>query len=115
MLEPSLEALPSTAILTFTPEFNSSVVGQIPLFNFIFEEGQWATPEPFKTFISLSFKCITWANQTSEPIQSKSSISSTGRIPYISIQNFSSSLVSARRSEERRVGKECRSRWSPYH
>src|SRR5260370_41208650 len=24
-------------------------------------------------------------------------------------------LQSARRSEERRVGKECRSRWSPYH
>src|SRR3712207_8311229 len=24
-------------------------------------------------------------------------------------------LVDARRSEERRVGKECRSRWSPYH
>ena len=24
-------------------------------------------------------------------------------------------LVSHRRSEERRVGKECRSRWSPYH
>src|SRR5256885_4743281 len=23
--------------------------------------------------------------------------------------------VSAKRSEERRVGKECRSRWSPYH
>ena len=23
--------------------------------------------------------------------------------------------VSGRRSEERRVGKECRSRWSPYH
>ena len=25
------------------------------------------------------------------------------------------SEVSGRRSEERRVGKECRSRWSPYH
>ena len=25
------------------------------------------------------------------------------------------SLVNAERSEERRVGKECRSRWSPYH
>ena len=25
------------------------------------------------------------------------------------------SKVSASRSEERRVGKECRSRWSPYH
>ena len=24
-------------------------------------------------------------------------------------------LVGANRSEERRVGKECRSRWSPYH
>ena len=25
------------------------------------------------------------------------------------------SFTSTRRSEERRVGKECRSRWSPYH
>ena len=25
------------------------------------------------------------------------------------------SKLSAKRSEERRVGKECRSRWSPYH
>ena len=24
-------------------------------------------------------------------------------------------VAAARRSEERRVGKECRSRWSPYH
>ena len=24
-------------------------------------------------------------------------------------------IIVARRSEERRVGKECRSRWSPYH
>ena len=24
-------------------------------------------------------------------------------------------LVTGKRSEERRVGKECRSRWSPYH
>ena len=24
-------------------------------------------------------------------------------------------LIAALRSEERRVGKECRSRWSPYH
>ena len=24
-------------------------------------------------------------------------------------------LVLSKRSEERRVGKECRSRWSPYH
>ena len=29
--------------------------------------------------------------------------------------HFSSEEVLAERSEERRVGKECRSRWSPYH
>ena len=28
---------------------------------------------------------------------------------------FSSAFRSTTRSEERRVGKECRSRWSPYH
>ena len=28
---------------------------------------------------------------------------------------LSALLVVAMRSEERRVGKECRSRWSPYH
>src|SRR3712207_9355538 len=31
---------------------------------------------------------------------------STGKIPILHLQ---------KRSEERRVGKECRSRWSPYH
>ena len=28
---------------------------------------------------------------------------------------FSVFIISSLRSEERRVGKECRSRWSPYH
>ena len=30
-------------------------------------------------------------------------------------ENRGEELVSLTRSEERRVGKECRSRWSPYH
>ena len=29
--------------------------------------------------------------------------------------NIGDIIVCAERSEERRVGKECRSRWSPYH
>ena len=33
----------------------------------------------------------------------------------IAISNESPQLVRLSRSEERRVGKECRSRWSPYH
>ena len=28
---------------------------------------------------------------------------------------FQNDMIAAERSEERRVGKECRSRWSPYH
>ena len=54
-----------------------------------------------------------------------------GRVPKLSFIDMSKVLVFARsgrtsaeaayasvgnsRSEERRVGKECRSRWSPYH
>ena len=33
----------------------------------------------------------------------------------VACPNFSSSGLLYKRSEERRVGKECRSRWSPYH
>ena len=33
----------------------------------------------------------------------------------VSSQNAFQSGLDADRSEERRVGKECRSRWSPYH
>ena len=29
--------------------------------------------------------------------------------------DFHEAILKAARSEERRVGKECRSRWSPYH
>src|ERR1035437_11037481 len=31
------------------------------------------------------------------------------------LRNAAASYANAGRSEERRVGKECRSRWSPYH
>ena len=33
----------------------------------------------------------------------------------ISLEKISIKEVTNQRSEERRVGKECRSRWSPYH
>ena len=39
------------------------------------------------------------------------------KIPLVrgAIAMIESMIVGYRRSEERRVGKECRSRWSPYH
>ena len=36
-------------------------------------------------------------------------------IVYKKFQDFTSKYIELTRSEERRVGKECRSRWSPYH
>src|SRR2546430_8208961 len=36
-------------------------------------------------------------------------------LPNWPAQRSAESIVYQRRSEERRVGKECRSRWSPYH
>ena len=37
------------------------------------------------------------------------------RFDKLSFRPLTYEPPSARRSEERRVGKECRSRWSPYH
>ena len=34
---------------------------------------------------------------------------------YVKTNNFKDAYTPWMRSEERRVGKECRSRWSPYH
>src|SRR6266404_7759310 len=40
----------------------------------------------------------------------------TGRSRSLGVVSFDTTLYGpASRSEERRVGKECRSRWSPYH
>ena len=33
----------------------------------------------------------------------------------IAYDKYTKEIIAAERSEERRVGKECRSRWSPYH
>ena len=37
------------------------------------------------------------------------------RVAYACLTVFSAGFPGIIRSEERRVGKECRSRWSPYH
>ena len=48
---------------------------------------------------------MEWNNKISENVQA---------VPFSGIRKFFD-LASTMRSEERRVGKECRSRWSPYH
>ena len=48
-------------------------------------------------------------------IQKEYKVSSTISMTLISAIAFNISSLERDRSEERRVGKECRSRWSPYH
>ena len=52
--------------------------------------------------------------RTTTRVRPRSSISMP-RTPLNGPSRTRTSCPSSRRSEERRVGKECRSRWSPYH
>src|SRR5690606_41737294 len=60
---------------------------------------------------------LIYRNDSSEFIISKTNIlpddSSYYKIKWLSSCSYEQIYIS--RSEERRVGKECRSRWSPYH
>ena len=61
----------------------------------------------FKTFIQEALDEIKFKEPT--PVQQK-------LIPVVrSGRDLVGESKKRRRSEERRVGKECRSRWSPYH
>ena len=42
-------------------------------------------------------------------------LTTLGREPNALPPELAAAVAAGRRSEERRVGKECRSRWSPYH
>ena len=66
-----------------------------------------------------SFACKT-ANGTAIPIGGGSANVYVNLAPAVNVgQNLvvdlSTQIFCHNRSEERRVGKECRSRWSPYH
>ena len=54
---------------------------------------------------------------TKEEVKEIIAVCKEMQVPYYIVGNGSNLLVSDEgyRSEERRVGKECRSRWSPYH
>ena len=50
-----------------------------------------------------------------EQIAIKGIANHISKLDFLTVNATCSSALEARRSEERRVGKECRSRWSPYH
>src|SRR3712207_669999 len=55
------------------------------------------------------------ARERKRTTNGRSSTSSILGITYNEDKIFAYALFAVKRSEERRVGKECRSRWSPYH
>src|SRR5215216_5005030 len=73
-----------------------------------------AAPDPQRTFIAT--KVWTRGRQDGIAQMERSfSLLKTKRIDLMQVHNLVDWGVHLARSEERRVGKECRSRWSPYH
>ena len=59
-------------------------------------------------------------NQRLQDLKERTRVTNTEQLVFIAALNISYELAQEKaktrdRSEERRVGKECRSRWSPYH
>ena len=77
---------------------NFKTLGEIPIMGFNpYDETPMANHPPF-------------------PLKEQLKIIAVTRIMYPEIRiTMPTPTIGAERSEERRVGKECRSRWSPYH
>ena len=60
---------------------------------------------------------LALVNYHGNPISSAMFITATAPNPLVVdiVAKATNSSIKTTRSEERRVGKECRSRWSPYH
>ena len=56
-----------------------------------------------------------WLENTAEDAELHEELISMANDPKRMEDSFYTELAFGTRSEERRVGKECRSRWSPYH
>src|SRR6266403_6400311 len=60
--------------------------------------------------------CVLVGGWASAPAQDGISLDETAHfLAGMPVQGRLASLTQTARSEERRVGKECRSRWAPYH
>jgi len=62
------------------------------------------------------------ATKTANPVTIKTFLPAEDMVGNITVAQYlarlaseATTIINAERSEERRVGKECRSRWSPYH
>ena len=100
--------------------FNSDVLTTVPISTKkarIFHRKDWLWLRIRSVLTKISFRNDTWFLMA---IWTES-VRTTVYYKFVKIKNIiinwllQSVNISSMRSEERRVGKECRSRWSPYH
>src|SRR5437588_13077420 len=69
----------------------------------------------FQAEDGIRYHCVTGVQTCALPISSRCRASATAARCCRSWRRALQPTGAPRRSEERRVGKECRSRWAPYH
>src|SRR2546422_10536000 len=71
------------------------------------------TRAPGMAFFVVAFVCAVFAGLGAERLERREGAKAL--VPWVVVAGAIALLGVTGRSEERRVGKECRSRWSPYH
>ena len=78
--------------------------------------GAAADAPPFSAiWLSTRAKFVIGDCNDPRSLERSSSLEGISEIFFIPSASYSCPSTTPARSEERRVGKECRSRWSPYH
>ena len=80
-----------------------------------FKQKAYSTYENISAARQADVKAIAAATEPDDGMMTDPSDNEDSLFIFAKMDMFEISLNSAKRSEERRVGKECRSRWSPYH
>src|SRR2546426_6054415 len=76
-------------------------------------KGDWSSDVCSSDLAGTRLEGPLWAGANTQLLGGPIRTSAIG--PYCKVRGEVSHCVFLGRSEERRVGKECRSRWSPYH
>src|SRR5256885_14103913 len=96
---------PRSTLFPYTTLFRSTIALVLGLvLAFVFQPGAGMNVDPSKLDASAMSAYASNADK----------LTSGGTVDFL-MKLIPTTVVQAFRSEERRVGKECRSRWSPYH
>ena len=75
----------------------------------------WDFREAMKRIAEIGYTCVQLSAVGNVPVQAQRDICDEYGLKIVLTHTNPDRMIADPRSEERRVGKECRSRWSPYH